>query len=395
MKRYIKTGMFFLGIAAIIGGNIWKIYFVDRIAPTESQLLEVITNSHIIKKWDKGIPHYRGFLTEKKEKVTGIAYITTYLEPKIKGFVDEIDVLVGMDMQGKITGVKLLSHKETPSYMNTVLESNFLEGFVGLKIEKGHFDVDTVTSATISSKAILEDIYSSSAHIARSVLGINIPGDKKESKLYNFFHLEVIIFSFILLLALISFLLKRYKIIRDISLISSVLVLGVYCNTFIYLGNITNLLSLRFPSVSNPNLFILTLFILITTPLLGAIFCSHLCPFGSMQEFIYRLFPRRWHVSYELWKRFSNIKLFLLFFCIIMIYGVNMDIFVQVEPFPYLFSWLSGSTEIDVMWLYIGGTLLISAFFNRFYCRIFCPTGVCLSIIAKLKKGNFKGYGSG
>ena len=87
-----------------------------------------------------------------------------------RGYGGPIHMLVGIDREGIIMGVRILTHSETPGIgarINEVLPGDnrpwFLEQFVGksgrtVALKK---DVDAVTGATISSNAVTSAINSS------------------------------------------------------------------------------------------------------------------------------------------------------------------------------------------------------------------------------------------
>lgn len=75
-----------------------------------------------------------------------------------KGYGGPVSTMVGISLDGKVTGVKVVEHKETPGLGTEVVEGvNFLKQFFGkspedqLKIGK---DIDAVSGATISSRAV-------------------------------------------------------------------------------------------------------------------------------------------------------------------------------------------------------------------------------------------------
>lgn len=71
----------------------------------------------------------------------------------VKGYGGVIELIVGIDSTGKITGVRVLSHSETPGLGEKATKDNYLSQFIG----KGSSEINTVraiTGATISSNAI-------------------------------------------------------------------------------------------------------------------------------------------------------------------------------------------------------------------------------------------------
>lgn len=87
-----------------------------------------------------------------------------------RGYCGPIYMVVGIDLEGIIKGVRIISHKETPGIGSRIDETlpgerrpRFLEQFVGkcgrtVTLKK---DVDAVSGATISSNAVTSAINSS------------------------------------------------------------------------------------------------------------------------------------------------------------------------------------------------------------------------------------------
>ncbi len=71
-----------------------------------------------------------------------------------KGYGGDIKIICGVGMDGRVRGVKTLSHSETSGVGTKAVDNNsgYRERFVG-KTKKECADVDTITGATISSTA--------------------------------------------------------------------------------------------------------------------------------------------------------------------------------------------------------------------------------------------------
>lgn len=78
-----------------------------------------------------------------------------------QGYSGKIEMLVGVDSSGKVSGLKILSHRETPGLGANIEKASFLEQFKGKrasdKIEP-KVDVDAITGATISSRAVCQGV---------------------------------------------------------------------------------------------------------------------------------------------------------------------------------------------------------------------------------------------
>jgi electron transport complex protein RnfG len=71
------------------------------------------------------------------------------------GFGGDINILASFDTEGKIVGVSVVSHSETPGLGSRVMDSSYTSKFAG-KDSAG--SVDSITGATISSNALKNGI---------------------------------------------------------------------------------------------------------------------------------------------------------------------------------------------------------------------------------------------
>ena len=142
---------------------------------------------------------------------------------------------------------------------------------------------------------------------------------------------------------------------------------------------------------TNPFIAISWIFVIITTVVWGrSFFCGWLCPFGALQEIIYKV--RNW--IYPIKKRIDfNEKtrkylkplryvIFILLFCI-SLYSLRMaEMFVAVEPFKT--TWNVGILNRGIGFgAYVVILLVLGAFVYRFFCRFLCPLGAGLSILSR------------
>ncbi len=101
------------------------------------------------------------FVGKKDGKPWAIAYETLG-----KGFGGDIKVMVGYDIENdKLTGIQIVSHKETPGVGSKVTEDQFTERFKGLPADlkdsspKGIGEkVDAISGASYSSHGVYEAI---------------------------------------------------------------------------------------------------------------------------------------------------------------------------------------------------------------------------------------------
>lgn len=76
-----------------------------------------------------------------------------------KGYGGEMQLLVGINSNGEVTGVSVLSHQETPGLGTKATVPDFLNQFVG---KAGNVSIDTnidaISGSTTSSKAVTEGV---------------------------------------------------------------------------------------------------------------------------------------------------------------------------------------------------------------------------------------------
>lgn len=82
-----------------------------------------------------------------------------------RAFGGKMEVMVSITLDGCISGYKIIDHKETPGLGTKVTEKSFSDQFKGINPKKVDFrvkkdggDIDAVTAATISSRAVIDAI---------------------------------------------------------------------------------------------------------------------------------------------------------------------------------------------------------------------------------------------
>ncbi|MBT8148218.1 MAG: 4Fe-4S binding protein, partial [Gammaproteobacteria bacterium] len=133
--------------------------------------------------------------------------------------------------------------------------------------------------------------------------------------------------------------------------------------------------------VSNLPLLLFVTFTVITTLLWGRVFCSALCPFGAVQDFITRFAPKRW--KRQVSQAIHDKALYLKYLILALIIGFalvagDIAIFQYFEPFGTLF-FLQGAL---ILWVILFAILAACFVVTRFYCRYACPLGAALAVVS-------------
>jgi electron transport complex protein RnfG len=95
------------------------------------------------------------FPARKDGKTFEVAYSAA-----AKGYHDLIEVMVGVDPEGTLTGVSIMTHTETPGLGARIVEPEFTEQFAGLDLETTKLSaeggkVDAVSGATFSTAGVI------------------------------------------------------------------------------------------------------------------------------------------------------------------------------------------------------------------------------------------------
>jgi len=93
-----------------------------------------------------------------------------------RGYSGDIDIIVGIDKDGKVYGIEILRHAETPGLGSKIEEDWFKNEFKGLdvtsniKVKKDGGIIDQFSGATISPRAVCEAVSLAVRFVSEKVL---------------------------------------------------------------------------------------------------------------------------------------------------------------------------------------------------------------------------------
>ncbi|MFA5389314.1 MAG: RnfABCDGE type electron transport complex subunit G [Candidatus Omnitrophota bacterium] len=168
MKNILKFAfiLFFVNLiaASILAStyNATKGRIEEQIRLAQEQALKQVMPEKIADRTeavekDSAIKYWKAFKGDNPQ-VRGYIFIA-----KKYGYSSVIETMVGVEKDGTITGLKVISHNETPGLGAKITESPFLKQFInrdidGLELSKN--GIHAITGATISSRALLDSIKS-------------------------------------------------------------------------------------------------------------------------------------------------------------------------------------------------------------------------------------------
>ncbi len=320
------------------------------------------------------------------DREIGAAASSDRTAPVVKGYGGELSLLAGVSPDGRLSAVRVWDHRESPAYLRAVLESGFLERFQGRDVGDDFSDIEAVTGATITSEAIRKGALRTARHVANGRYGRAVPSSEIDAS----FQADIVSLSLFLSAFAFAIVAFRRKTIgfRVASWLVSIVVFGIFLNVSVSFSQIAALLRLENPGGVQLEpillLFLAPAFALFRKP----VYCAQVCPFGAMQELLFRAIPGRLSPSPGLRRIFRGLRWGILAAAVLGAGVLAYEPAANFEPFGWLFS----ANTPFVLLLFALLVLAVSAFSRRFWCRLFCPTGACLELCARRPIG-FGGKG--
>ena len=142
-----------------------------------------------------------------------------------------------------------------------------------------------------------------------------------------------------------------------------------------------------------PTFVILSVFVIMTTLIWGrGIFCGWICPFGTIQDLIYKFKSIFNFINFELPNNLHNKLIYtkyIILAAIIVsaIYTTGNNLLMEFEPFKTIIENKFNTSTVLILWSFV---LLSFVFFiERGFCRYLCPTGAALSLTSQFQVINW------
>lgn len=137
---------------------------LSQVLPSSLHDNDLIANTKTLRD-NTGSP-WTVYTATKHGRPTGFAFRATG-----HGYAGPIELLLGLDPDGELLGVRVVSHSETPGLGDKIdlAKDDWILGFDGRSLEnttpeqwrvtKDGGDIDTLTGATITPRAVVEAVY--------------------------------------------------------------------------------------------------------------------------------------------------------------------------------------------------------------------------------------------
>ncbi len=321
---------------------------------------------------------------ETKEKPAGYIFSSAELAQEARGFGGKMNLAIYVDARGKLIDFHIIRSNETPAYLE--LLDKWYDGLRGRPLfqPQPFVDVEAVSGATVSSKAVLSALQISGDRFATQILG-HPPQRPFEEEIHRAKYLPdasgiYLIGVFIIALVVTCFggFWSRLAV-----LLVNLVVGGIVLNAQYSSEQMVSMLSGHIPATGFTGAFLLVTGVPLVVMLFGNIYCGYLCPFGAAQELLGYIVPERFKqaVPSEKMQKARFIKYVVLFVLIVVFFLSRNRTTLGADPLISIFNLRFSIYGFRSAMLLIAAAALAGAvFYGRFWCRYLCPAGAFLSL---------------
>ncbi|MDH3997974.1 MAG: FMN-binding protein, partial [Desulfuromonadales bacterium] len=276
-----KTERFIAVLALVTIVAAWIVGSASSHFDLEPTLSQVMPQAERFEKLDDQT--YAAYVGQPSETLIG--YVAT---GEANGFSGPLTIAVAVGLQGEVLALEVVDQRETPAWFKRVKASRFIEDMVGKSYADSfqiNEDLDAVTGATFTTRAIAESVLRGSRQVAASQLGFETPPETAPRIIFELREgLLLLLFALGLLAHRRGF---RYgKQVRRFSLLVGLVAVGFLYNSPLSLAYINKFLLGFWPAWQTHLYWYLliggTLSIFIISN--RNPYCHWFCPFGAVQE---------------------------------------------------------------------------------------------------------------
>jgi polyferredoxin len=112
------------------------------------------------------------------------------------------------------------------------------------------------------------------------------------------------------------------------------------------------------------------------------IYCHQICPFKVVQDLLQKISGVKLRIKPEVQRKSRTLIFFLSWIALMLIFLSTHPALGSYEPFAMMFS-LEG---LGIQWYILPAAVLGSLFVPSFWCRLFCPVGLYLNEIVRMRR---------
>jgi predicted membrane-bound spermidine synthase/Na+-translocating ferredoxin:NAD+ oxidoreductase RnfG subunit len=377
-----RAGYAVAGAVLIIG--VWSNLLFDAWDRLEPSLSQAIVKSlaedkaiELKSSTDSG-KYYMVY--DESGDVEGYVFSSAELAKEVRGFGGRIDIAIYTDTAGQLIDFAIVKSNETSAYMDML--SGWTKSLAGCVLFDGEKlnDVQAVTGATVSSEAIISALKISGRNFAEQILGKQQVTEQAVQGVWQRFLPDAQ--GWYLLGAFAGVLAATYrpnKWARMAFLVCTLAIGGFWLNAQYSTEQVKAIGTLSLPAIGLTGSFILAGVVLVFVLIFGNFYCGYICPFGAAQELA--CYATGGLFKQELTKktmRTANTTRYGLLAIMITLFYIsrNTDVFSS----DFLVRIFSKNMSSILLWTVIS-IVVLSIFYNRFWCRFLCPAGAFLSLV--------------
>ncbi len=305
----------------------------------------------------------------------GLSSHTGYGGPMLVGTI--------VDSSGKLREPVILENNETPSFLMRLAASGYYyKQYNDLPVNSVLMlkqDLDAVSGATLSSRAVSDSVRETAHSIAREVFHLNPEQPVIEWE----FGTKEIVTILLFAMSFVIYKVKKLQRYRLLFLGVSTLILGFWLNRTLSVVQFSSLFLGYLPSPKINLLFYIVLAGVVIPILFTGknLYCTYVCPFWGLQEAAHRISGKNIPLGKaRIWLvRLRNLLLFAVLLGAVITTKANA---ITYEPFGVAFG-LDLKAQKH-LWYILFAALISAFFFRRLWCVGFCPVGAFLDILRDL-----------
>lgn len=308
---------------------------------------------------------------------------TRVLAKDVQGYGGPVPLKIHIDKDGRLTAIEAEPNAESPSFFDRAKE--LFSRWQGKTIDEAMAeDVDAVSGATFSSKAIIRNVQRGLAYAKQHGLADGGKGAQKESAertVATGWTLGSIVALIAVLLGAVVPLFTNNRRLHLVQLVVNVVVLGLWTGTFVSYTLFLRLFAggVSLSAIGTLAAPLLMLIVALLYPLAGRSghYCAHVCPFGSAQELAGKLSRRKLRITPRVLHVLTALRNLLWGVLMALLLTGTCSAWIDYELFT-AFIYSSASVWVIVLAVLF---LVLSVWVPRPYCRFVCPTGALMKSV--------------
>lgn len=308
---------------------------------------------------------------------------TRVLAKDVQGYGGPVPLKIHIDKDGRLTAIEAEPNAESPSFFDHAKElfSRWQDKTIDEAMAE---DVDAVSGATFSSKAIIRNVQRGLAYAKQHGLADGGKGAQEESAertVATSWTLGSIVALIAVLLGAVVPLFTNNRRLHLVQLVVNVVVLGLWTGTFVSYTLFLRLFAggVSLSAIGTLAAPLLMLIVALLYPLAGRSghYCAHVCPFGSAQELAGKLSRRKLRITPRVLRVFTALRNLLWGVLMALLLTGTCTAWIDYELFT-AFIYSSASVWVIVLAVLF---LVLSVWVPRPYCRFVCPTGALMKSV--------------